>query len=402
MDSKNKVDRTHASDKLFGYTIQVKQMLYELVTSDISDIISIEFLDDVATQNEDETRVIQIKSSSSKNNPISNRAVDFWKTFYNWVNYVKQKDIDVNKTKFKLLLYSNDIKKINSICQEFNNATNIKEAEMALEQAKNKILMNGNQEIYRKYANEIFDKRNKEIIEGIIVNFKVETQLNSDFDENLLEKLRHRIILDEYLEVILRNLLGWVHKEIEKYTKYGKPAFISGLEFENELKSQLKMYRANNILHAFSLDIEEGDAEKEVKNNEIYIKQLDLIDTDYEEKIDAAKAFLRNSIDKTNWADKGIVTSKGFEEYQRKLIEDWKNTRNIEKLNKEANVNLTDEHIGKKIYYSCLRNSTVNLQGCELPYYFCKGEYNHLANDLVVGWHLKYKELLESGENEKK
>lgn len=400
MDNKAKEDRTHAADKLFGYTLQVKQMLYELVTSDVNNVISIENLDDVATQTEKEVKVIQIKSSSSENNPISNSAKDFWKTFYNWVIYVKQGKIVPNNTKFKLLIYSNNIKVLGSVCQEFDKATNKSDANVALGNAKVKKSENKNKEI-EEYLDVIFDENNREIVENIIVNFNVETQLNNNFDKELLEKLQHRIVLDEYLEVILRNLLGWVHKEIEKYTRYGKPAFISGLMFEKELKSQLKIYRPNTNLHSFSDEIANKEAEKEVKKEKNYIRQLDLIKVEDEEKINAAKAFLRNSIDKTKWADNGIITSKGFEEYQKGLIESWKNKRNMQKTDQECNSALTDEIIGKKIYFSCVEdNKILKLQGSDLPYYFCKGEYSHLANDLLVGWHLKYNELLKNGEDD--
>lgn len=46
-----------------------------------------------------------------------------------------------------------------------------------------------------------------------------------------------------------------------------------------------------------------------------------------------------------------------------------------------------------------MNSNLTKLQGKDLPSYFVKGEYNQLANKLVVGWHFKYKELLL---NEKK
>lgn len=91
-----------------------------------------------------------------------------------------------------------------------------------------------------------------------------------------------------------------------------------------------------------------------------------------------------------------MVTSISFNEYENSLIERWNNSKNLIELE-----NLVDnyENSGKKLYYTCLNSNLTKLQGKDLPSYFVKGEYNQLANKLVVGWHFKYKELLL---NEKK
>lgn len=397
-EEKTYTNQTHVPDKVYSFSLQIRHMLNELIKAQPGDIISLEALDDVAIQNNEENELIQIKSSISKNNPTSDRAVDFWKTFYNWFEYVKYDGIELEKTKFRLVIHTTNNKELGQICRDFNDANNISEANQALEIAIRKIKGNEKEipESYKKYIDTLFDEENREIVIGIILNFKANMEIDSKYEANLLKNLRNKILIDTYVDKIFIYMLGWINEEVNKETKLGKPAFIEYVNFEKELKSQLTMYIQDNVLQTISVEVEDSKAEEEIKKEDIYIKQLNLINVKYEEKISAVKAFLRTSIDKTEWADRGLVTSISFNEYENSLIERWNNSKNLIELE-----NLVDnyENSGKKLYYTCLNSNLTKLQGKDLPSYFVKGEYNQLANKLVVGWHFKYKELLL---NEKK
>ena len=397
-EEKTYTNQTHVPDKVYSFSLQIRHMLNELIKAQPGDIISLEALDDVAIQNNEENELIQIKSSISKNNPTSDRAVDFWKTFYNWFEYVKYDGIELEKTKFRLVIHTTKNKELGQICRDFNDANNISEVNQALEIAIRKIKGNEKEipESYKKYIDTLFDEENREIVIGIILNFKANMEIDSKYEANLLKNLRNKILIDTYVDKIFIYMLGWINEEVNKETKLGKPAFIEYVNFEKELKSQLTMYIQDNVLQTISVEVEDSKAEEEIKKEDIYIKQLNLINVKYEEKISAVKAFLRTSIDKTEWADRGLVTSISFNEYENSLIERWNNSKNLIELE-----NLVDnyENSGKKLYYTCLNSNLTKLQGKDLPSYFVKGEYNQLANKLVVGWHFKYKELLL---NEKK
>ena len=217
------------------------------------------------------------------------------------------------------------------------------------------------------------------------------------YNKELLKNLKNEIYTDTYADKILIYMLGWINEEVNKNIKFGKPAFIEYLNFRKELKSQLIMYRQDNVLQAISVEIDDSNATKEIEKEDIYIKQLNLIDVRYEDKISAVKAFLRTSIDKTEWAERGLITSISFKEYQNNLIEKWNNSKNLIEVEEPTD---NYEFLGKKLYFTCLSDNSIKLQGKELPSHFTKGEYNNLANNLTIGWHLKYKELLFNGERE--
>ena len=75
-------NKTLVPDKLQGYLLQVRHMLYELISVD-DRVVSVEKLDDVAVEIEGQVIAEQVKSVTSANNPIAERAPVFWKTLYN-------------------------------------------------------------------------------------------------------------------------------------------------------------------------------------------------------------------------------------------------------------------------------------------------------------------------------
>lgn len=75
-------NKTLVPDKLQGCLLQVRHMLYELISVD-DRIVSVDKLDDVAVEVDGKVIAEQVKSVTSSNNPIAERSVVFWKTLYN-------------------------------------------------------------------------------------------------------------------------------------------------------------------------------------------------------------------------------------------------------------------------------------------------------------------------------
>lgn len=108
MTNKFEVKNTHVPDKVYAYMIQSFHMLYSLVDCKKGDFVSMEVFDDVGISRMDGTSTaIQIKSVTSDNNPVSDRSVDMWKTFYNWLMGVKSGELVVEKTSFNIFITVN-------------------------------------------------------------------------------------------------------------------------------------------------------------------------------------------------------------------------------------------------------------------------------------------------------
>lgn len=83
----------------------------------------------------------------------------------------------------------------------------------------------------------------------------------------------------------------------------------------------------------------------------MYIKQLDIIDCDYTEKVRAINDYLRASIDRTIWAQNNDVSYQNMQSYENRLKRAWDLSRKIVMLEKKEYL---PEEQGKLIYYRCL------------------------------------------------
>ena len=159
-------NKTLVPDKLQGYLLQVKHMLFELISVD-DRIVSIEKLDDVAVEADGTVIAEQVKSVTSANNPIAERSSVFWKTLYNWCTYIEAGALPSGAI-MRFVVVSNSIVTPGGIQASFINAHSDDEAQKALADAKEAILGTAQDgtatdiyatlpDSYREYIRYLFD-----------------------------------------------------------------------------------------------------------------------------------------------------------------------------------------------------------------------------------------------------
>lgn len=157
-------NKTLVPDKLQGYLLQVKHMLFELISVD-DRIVSIEKLDDVAVEADGKVIAEQVKSVTSANNPIAERSSVFWKTLYNWCTYIETGVLPSGAI-MRFVVVSNGVVTPGGIQASFMNAHSDDEAKKALADAKEAILRTAQDgsatdmyatlpDSYREYETEI-------------------------------------------------------------------------------------------------------------------------------------------------------------------------------------------------------------------------------------------------------
>ncbi|WP_304432832.1 hypothetical protein [Acutalibacter muris] len=170
-------NKTLVPDKLQGYLLQVRHMLYELISVD-DRVVSVEKLDDVAVEIDGKVIAEQVKSVTSSNNPIAERSVVFWKTLYNWCTYIEDGSLPSGAV-LRFVVVANRTITPGSIQETFKNAHSDAEAQKALAGAKVSILGTTPDDLaidlyadlsdaYRDYIKYLFDDRRAEIVCDII------------------------------------------------------------------------------------------------------------------------------------------------------------------------------------------------------------------------------------------
>lgn len=134
------INNTHVPDKVYAFMIQSHHILYELLNCKKGDCVSVEVFDDVGVEHMDGSKdAIQLKSALSNRNPVSDRAVDLWKTMYNWLISVDADELNLENTKYVLFITVN---KSGNIVKSFHSAKSHEDAIKAWNDAKNLFLIN--------------------------------------------------------------------------------------------------------------------------------------------------------------------------------------------------------------------------------------------------------------------
>ena len=385
--------KSHVPDKLFAYTAQIRQMMFELISLNSCKKVSIEQLDDVATHSASIT-VQQVKSVQSNNNPISDFNPIFWKTLYNWLSYIKNGSLDIDNTKFQFVIISIRAITIGSIQEKFFSCKDQDSALIAYDFAINKIqneYKDSFPETLKKFITTFLDSQNKTVFLKIIENLEF-IIYQDDFDKQLYKKFSTQTIPPEYSDELFIHMLGWVNEKVNESIKYGDSAVISCAEFHNTLVNVIRRYDQNTMIKKTSPKPLENDSKNEIHRRDVYIQQLELINSDATLIYDAASDFLQTSSQKTDWARKGLVHPDSFHEYNDSIKIKWNTQYRLNQL-----LGIEDEKkLGMTLYLKLKMDATNELlQGKTIPIFFGNGTLQSLANSKEIGWHPQYKKLIK-------
>lgn len=387
------VENTHVPDKVYAFMIQSHHMLYELLDCKKGDMVSLEVFDDVGVERRDGSRdAIQIKSALSDRNPVSNRAPDLWKTLYNWMIAVECGELDVDCCKFIIFI---TVDKSGPIVKAFQDAGSMDLAKKVWEDTrKNFYEESGDQKIlgseYKDFLTYFYDEKNKSLACKIIQKFELKTCIDN-YSEEVRKKFNNANIPEDIRDPIYKAIIGWIDLQIAKMVEAGKPIVITFENYQKELGALYREFNQKHSLMSFSSKPGDREIDSEFRNDRTYIEQLDIINCDYTEKVEAINDYLQAASDRTIWAEKGDVSLYSMKAYEEKLKRSWNLEKKIVLLEKKDD---TPEDQGKLIYYKC-QNKTIDMDALYVPESFKNGCLHSLSDNLEIGWHPDYKDKIK-------
>lgn len=388
------LSNTHVPDKVYAYSLQVRHMMYELLDSKDGDAVSVEVFDDIGVEKADGTvEAIQAKSALSNRNPVSDRATDLWKTLYNWLVSIQEKEIDIECTNCKLLI---TVDKHGNIVDSFNNATTEEEAYKAWEIAKNEFYNEegtekkiGNE--YVEYIRTFFSDKHKSEACKIIRKFKLET-LTKKHTESLYEKFEEKsCIAKDSLEILFVYMLGWIDKKTAELAEDRKPMVIYSKDFRTELTAKYREVNQKLSLVEIAPKPSKDMINSELKAFRVYVQQLDIVNCDYTDKIEAVSDYLRASANRTAWAEKGDISEDAISLFSEELVRMWSNRKKVLNITQK---NFEESERGQLLYFEC-REKQVDIGTLVAPSFFTAGCFHELADDESIGWHPNYRKILK-------
>lgn len=393
-----KLSNTHVPDKVYAYSLQVRHMMYELLDCKDGDNVSVEVFDDIGIEKADGTKeAIQAKSALSNRNPVSNRATDLWKTLFNWLIAVQEKEIDIEFTMCKLFI---NVDKHGNIVDLFSSANSENSAIQAWQTAKKEFFDEENKEKdlgdeYADFVRAFFADDNKDTVCKIIEKFKLET-IKKTHVESLYEKFQEKaVIAKDSLDIMFVYMLGWIDRQTAKLAEKRCPMIIKSEDFRKELTAKYREINQKLSLIEIAPSPSQEMINDELEALRVYVEQLDIVDCDYTDKVEAVSDYLRASANRTAWAAKGDISEDALQSFSEELTRVWNNNK---KMNDIVHYRIDDDAKGRLLYFQC-KDKHIDVGSLVTPSFFTSGCFQVLADDQSIGWHPQYKKILEERRN---
>ncbi|WP_426056577.1 ABC-three component system protein [Janthinobacterium sp. PSPC2-1] len=381
--SKLAKSKHNAPGQYLGFALQPLRMFYHLLTAPKDACVSMELVDDVAVHYANGEMLVEQTKSALSHNPLSNWAVDLWKTIANWIDDIDAGRLNVESTVFQLYVtpahegqFSSSISKA-STREDVAAVVASVSASLAAAPPADDCL---------KHVQKFLS-----FAEDIRWKFVRRIQIAST-DRDPVEALCRLLIAttDENLhELLCATGIGLAKERADSLIRQRKPAKIECGEFQREFRALARKSNTPAYIHSMSPVPDPTEVNALLLSRPDFVAQLDFVGAQESQKLRAVSDFLRTKSDKVKWADDGLVFKGSFDELDDDLLREHES---IESLVSDEHSGKDEATRGRMVYVRCT-SLKPPVEGKLVPQHFTPGSFNALADSRRLGWHPRYTEL---------
>jgi hypothetical protein len=376
-----------------GFSFQFERALFWLVQSPAGSIVGIETSDDVAIQTSDGAVTLEQDKHSIREgvNPLSDRSKALWNTLATWVDALDAGEVKPEITSF--LMVTNQAVP-DCVASSISAATSEADADKciaALEAAAKEP-----SDTIKSLTRKVLATKSRESLRQLIIRCKLSDANDASAARELRKKTIAELQLPEWCckvaESIVDELLGWLHRTTLEQWQQNKPAWIKRDHLINQLHAIIERRRRQTTRERAETLIPVPESSLGEKRGTTFVKQLYLVSDD-DSLIDTAiREFIRCNIEKSRLSAEGTITDADWLAFEAALFSRWVKIRaRVIRMNASAR----EEDVGFEILTETTEDYCENLAGEETDQvYLTAGTYHRLAENLDVGWHPRYEELL--------
>jgi len=382
---------TNVPGQFYGYSIQITRVVAHFLRAQQGQSVSIEHLDDIATH-ADAGDIVEQDKSGLAHNPVTDRSPELWKTLANWVRAIRGGALRED-TRFLLYVaqdhHGEIVDRIHAVTNKADADALVVELRgkfwgMAPKYAAKAKLPEG----LAEHVNEVFSASD-DVLALLFTQLTLENGSGAPNDD-LATLPGMASISQEKKDDVLKQLLGWVKKTIDKRIEQSRAPIITWDEFHKAfVAAAKKLDRAENVLVATPAEISQPEVELHLRER-TYVRQLEAVKCDDTDLVRAVNDFLRSAVDRTTWSERGDVLEGSFSEFEDGLERAWRNQKTRVEIEQKA---AAEEDRGRLLFANC-SGLQMRLEGKDVPGYFVPGSFHTLADALRVGWHPRYREVL--------
>lgn len=369
-----------------GFALQPVRLCYHLLTCPKGAQVSLEFLDDVAVHNADCTVILEQTKSALRQNPLSDWAVDLWKTLANWLENVSNGTVVPEQSQFQLYVTPY---RSGPWAQALNDSNSAADVASLTQEIRSKFTKKKTQTC-APYVQRFLDATENE-------RATVVTKLSVLSEDDPIEAIRSLIrttVAPEMVEILCRSVIGMAKEQADSLIRSGQPPMIDGDRFKANFIAFVQRNNLPGLLSPFTMAPGEDEVAALLYTRPTFIRQLDIIDAGEEDRVRAVSDYLRTSADKSLWAESGLVFEGSLREFDNDLVR-----RHGLISDEVADLFAARDASfrGRQSYRRCAQLQAP-LDGRAVPGHFVHGCYNDLAGLMRLGWHPDYRSLLSTNE----
>lgn len=391
--AKRKQASTTVPGTYLGFSLQATRFLVHLLKAKAGDTVCLELFEDVGVEKADGSRIAEQDKSNLATNPLSNRSPQFWKTFRNWVEALRSKLFDPEKTSF--VIYASRAV-TGRIAESFHKAITIPDAIAAIAEADS-LLGLASPDAPPSDSDDPFAsclrtllQSDKGLLAKVIVNFTIDSANGSPHDE-IRPLLLDKFVSEDAYEDVVRWAHGWVKTRVDRLLELQQPARVTQSEFHKAILSYVRSHDRVDILRSMAAKPSDENITAEMAFRD-YVRQLRLIDLDDLDILEAVNDYIRAATDRTIWSEQGLIDESSLDKLAEELASAWRNKK------RRVSIGYADkpENMQGQVLYSDCMDQQTQLDNLATPTHFIRGSWHALADDRTIGWHPRYGTQLDS------
>jgi hypothetical protein len=324
--------------------------------------------------------------------PFSNRSKDLWNTLGIWLDAIETKEVTVDTTHF--LMVTNKTLS-DCIANQISKAEGPAEAALCITSL---IKASGNPpEKVAILMQRVLRPESRANLAALISRTKVLDATQATAGNALRADTISRLPLPEWCrstaDSMVDELSGWLHRSVLELWRQKKPGWVERDHFINQLHAALerrkKQISRERAAHLIPVTADKIGQEK----GRPFVKQLYLV-TDDDSVVDTSiREFIRCNIEKMRLSQEGNVTDDDWKSFESALMARWDKIRARVVRVRAGDV---ETDVGFEIFTETTEDHREKLAGSETEQvYLTSGTYHRMADLLRVGWHPRYKALIQ-------
>lgn len=393
MSESNVLDRHSAPSSAAGFDFQFQRALLELIYAKNGDVVGIETLDDVAVIGADGTQTLEQDkfTTNDAGSVYGDKTHNLLNTLSTWLKAALNGELDCAKTRFRLVTNarcSSGLVRDISDCKSVAAAVEILKKVRALKSESREFQL-------------LIQLLNEAEAEDLFCAICVSAEL-LDGENDIAQKVQDALPVEEVYasnrQHIYLTLLGWLHASAYTAWQKKRPYFVARQSFVNELGAIKDRLRRSTHREKPPSDLPVTQVAMDGLANQMFVRQIKLVSDDQDESYEARADYLRCISEKSRLVEEGVILERDWLDFDMGLEDRWKLI--FRQRGRLSRPEMSERDVGYDIMSTTISDQdAVKLAGAPITYsYLAKGSYHRLSNALKVGWHPRFKELLQGND----